>query len=147
MNTLAKELPAAGHAHIKRTPAKNPLSAQLARARQPTTRSPRKRVPNKESDDGNPEPSAPKKHRRRKEREDIRLIFAKLSDDVFIGEHDVAKIVGFSGFTLRNWRLKEPGRGPTPTLFHSSLTFYDVRYRVGELRRWIAAMTSPAGVP
>lgn len=74
---------------------------------------------------------------------DIRSAFAAFSDDIFLTEREAGHVLGFSPWTLRNWRLKEPGKGPRPT-FVRSVIKSAVRYRAGDIRAWLNALSSSA---
>ena len=74
---------------------------------------------------------------------DIRVSFATFSDDIFLTEREAGQVLGFSPWTLRNWRLKEPGKGPRPTLVPSIIKSA-VRYRAGDIREWLNALSSSA---
>jgi hypothetical protein len=74
---------------------------------------------------------------------DIRVSFATFSDDIFLTEREASQVLGFSPWTLRTWRLKEPGKGPQPTLVRSVIKSA-VRYRAGDIRAWQKRLTSSA---
>jgi predicted DNA-binding transcriptional regulator AlpA len=74
---------------------------------------------------------------------DIHVSFATFSDDIFLTEREAGQVLGFSPWTLRTWRLKEPGKGPRPTLVRS-INKSAVRYRVGDIREWLNTLSSSA---
>jgi hypothetical protein len=74
---------------------------------------------------------------------DIRVSFATFSDDIFLTEREAGQVLGFSPWTLRTWRLKEPGKGPRPTLIRSVIKSA-VRCRAGDIREWLNALSSSA---
>lgn len=72
-------------------------------------------------------------------RSDVSRSFGALDDAALLDTVDVAKIVGVTRHCVRNWR-RTPPKGP-PYVVIGRL----VRYKVGDLRRWIAAH-APAAV-
>jgi predicted DNA-binding transcriptional regulator AlpA len=63
-------------------------------------------------------------------RDDIRVVFAELSDDVLLDDHQVAMLAGRSTPTIKRWR--RDGKTP-PTVMLNGLP----RYRAGDIRAWL----------
>lgn len=65
---------------------------------------------------------------------DIRQKFGEMFDGVLLTEPEAARVAGFSPHALKAWRLRgEEGKGPKATNVHGS-----IRYRVEDLKRWLA---------
>ena len=67
----------------------------------------------------------------------IRERFSTLDDNVMLVEPEAAEVSGFEPCTLKTWRHQ--GRGPK---FHK--LGRAVRYRVGDIREWLAAAATAA---
>jgi predicted DNA-binding transcriptional regulator AlpA len=67
----------------------------------------------------------------------IRERFSSLDDNVMLIEQEAAEASGFEPTTLKTWRSQ--GRGPK---FHK--LGRAVRYRVGDIREWLAAAATVA---
>ena len=64
----------------------------------------------------------------------IRREFDTYADSVLLTEQEAGPAIGFSPHSLKFWRRNEPSKGPRPIFLHGM-----VRYKAGELRRWLAA--------
>lgn len=64
--------------------------------------------------------------------------FGDLSDDILLTEHETSCVVGYTAGTLKFWRLNNKGKGPPCVRMPGTDA---VRYRVGSLRKWLAAIT------
>lgn len=61
---------------------------------------------------------------------------SKLPDDALLTEAQAARTGGYAKQTLKLWRLKKVGRGPTAIFVEGR-----PRYRVRDVRAWIGADT------
>jgi predicted DNA-binding transcriptional regulator AlpA len=67
---------------------------------------------------------------RAKWRDDIRVIFDDLCDDVLLDDHQVALLAGRSTPTIKRWR--RDGKTPSIVMLNGL-----PRYRVGDIRAWL----------
>jgi hypothetical protein len=69
----------------------------------------------------------------------IRNSFSDLDDLVLLTEAEAAKIILISPQAMKRWRIDKNyvGKGPTPRYINSR-----VRYRVSDLREWLANLSS-----
>lgn len=65
-------------------------------------------------------------------RHDPRRDFSKLDDDVLLDQREVAAALGLSFWTVQTWRARRTGPA------YIRLGAKAARYRVGDLRAWIA---------
>lgn len=72
-------------------------------------------------------------------RPDPRLNFDLLSDDTLLDQREVAAILGLSPWTVQVWRARR--RGPAYIRLGDRLP----RYRVGDVRTWLAVQQSSHG--
>jgi predicted DNA-binding transcriptional regulator AlpA len=67
----------------------------------------------------------------------IRAEIDNYADNVLLTEPETAEASGLSPLTLKRWRLTGSKKGP------SSIKVYRmVRYRVAEVRRWLAQLSA-----
>ena len=60
--------------------------------------------------------------------------FDRLSDSVLLTEPEVSQVVGHPANTLKHWRLRGAAKGPSRCECRAN----SVRYRVGDVRAWLA---------
>jgi hypothetical protein len=71
-----------------------------------------------------------------KRRDDIRVIFDCLSDDVLLDDAQVGLLAGRAPATVKRWRRQ--GRAPPCVRLNGA-----PRYRVGDVRPWLRGRTHP----
>lgn len=76
----------------------------------------------------------------------VRREFSTLDESVFLREPEAAAILNVTAQSLKRLRLdKDPARraqGPPVTIMHGR-----IRYKVGSLRTWIAALPTTSPTP
>lgn len=76
----------------------------------------------------------------------VRREFSSLDEDAFLREHEAAEVINITAQSLKRLRLNiDPVRrakGPPVTLVAGK-----IRYRVGTLRAWIAALPTTSTTP
>jgi|HubBroStandDraft_6_1064221.scaffolds.fasta_scaffold2090182_1 hypothetical protein len=68
---------------------------------------------------------------------DIRERFDRLSGSVLLTEVETSQIVRHPPNTLKHWRLHGKNKGPKPVQMPSA----SVRYRVADVREWLANLS------
>ncbi len=79
-------------------------------------------------------PRPPRGYMARARENDVCERFDRLSDSVLLTEPEVSQVVGHPPNTLKHWRLRGAAKGPKPVRMPST----SVRYRVGDVRAWLA---------